>query len=230
MSLILFLLIALIMPAPFCAKDVGYGKTFSLMLDPAGDAKYPGREIDDAFERGVTLQYAKKVKYELETTFPDIRVIITRVPGESTEPLQNAQFANRLQVDLYVHISFFKATEEKPQLFLWYYVYNGVTDFWHKPCNTYTLIPYDKAHLKKIATTQNWGRQIQEMLSQGSYRNQFEVVGLYGTRYKPLVGIVGPALGIEASIKHKDDWHLYIQPFVSALASIISRYRMQNSI
>jgi N-acetylmuramoyl-L-alanine amidase len=230
MSLNLFFFIALALSLPSLAQASTYGKTFSLMLDPAGDAKYPGREIDDAFERGVTLQYAKKVKYELETTFPDMRVIITRVPGESTEPLQNAQFANRLQVDLYVHISFFKATEEKPQLFVWYYVHNGITDFWHKPSNAYTLIPYDKAHLKKIATTQQWGTSIQEILSQNNYRNQFEVMGFYGTRYKPLVGIVGPALGIEASIKNKDDWHMYVQPLVCALGSIISRYRTQQDI
>ena len=66
------------------------------MLDPAGDAQNPGRTIDDNFERGITLQFAEKLKEMLQEKFPTIRVVLSRTPGESLQPLQNANFANRL--------------------------------------------------------------------------------------------------------------------------------------
>lgn len=39
---------------------------FTLMIDPAGDAKHAGRVIEDSFERGITLQCAEKLKKMLK--------------------------------------------------------------------------------------------------------------------------------------------------------------------
>src|SRR5579872_1728748 len=69
---------------------------FTIMLDPAGDAQYPGRIIDDCFERGITLQLAEQLSTVIAQRFPSIRVVITRQPGETRQPLQHANFANRL--------------------------------------------------------------------------------------------------------------------------------------
>ena len=71
------------------------------MLDPAGDAQYPGRIIDDSFERGITLQCVEELQRAITRQFPHVRVVLTRFPGETCQPLQNAHFANRLDVDLY---------------------------------------------------------------------------------------------------------------------------------
>lgn len=37
-------------------------RTYTIMLNPAGDARHTGRRIDDTFERSVTLQYVEKLK------------------------------------------------------------------------------------------------------------------------------------------------------------------------
>ena len=70
-------------------------KPFSIMLDPAGDAQTTGRIIDDNYERGVTLQLCEDIKKQLEAEQPkNTRIVLTRFPGETIDPLQNANFAN----------------------------------------------------------------------------------------------------------------------------------------
>ncbi|HSW75550.1 MAG TPA: hypothetical protein VLG50_00750, partial [Candidatus Saccharimonadales bacterium] len=56
---------------------------FTIIIDPLGDPKNTGREIDDVFERGITLQCAEELKKQLNNVLPHIRVILTRVPGET---------------------------------------------------------------------------------------------------------------------------------------------------
>ena len=82
--------------------------TFTVMIDPAGDAKDPGRVIDDTYERSLTMQFAEELKSVLEKNNRGLRVIFTRFPGEALESLQNVSFSNRLSVDLYVRLSFFE--------------------------------------------------------------------------------------------------------------------------
>ena len=79
---------------------------FSIMLDPAGDAKHTGRQIDDNLERGISLQFTEKLKQTLEKQHPEIHVVLSRFPGETIYHLQNANFANRLEVDFYLSIHF----------------------------------------------------------------------------------------------------------------------------
>src|SRR5579859_5868722 len=79
---------------PFTQEQV---KPFSIMLDPAGDAQITGRIIDDSYERGITLQLCEDIKKQLEADHPkNTRIVLTRFPGETIDPLQNANFANRL--------------------------------------------------------------------------------------------------------------------------------------
>lgn len=189
------------------------------MLDPAGDAQHAGRHIDDCFERGITLQCAEALKKAVEQAYPRVRVILSRFPGESLEPLQNANFANRLHIDLYISLHFYYEKDAKPQLSLYHFVYNPITDYWKHTYDQLSLRPYDKAHQGSIHTTKKWARHIFDSIKQDS--SQFEVKGLFGIPFKPLIGVCMPALGIEASIKDKRGWQMYIQPLVASLRSII---------
>ena len=47
---------------------LAFQPTFTLMLDPAGDAQYPGRIIDDSFERGITLQCVEELQRVIRQT------------------------------------------------------------------------------------------------------------------------------------------------------------------
>ncbi|MCA9725847.1 MAG: N-acetylmuramoyl-L-alanine amidase, partial [Kurthia sp.] len=135
-------------------------KPFSLMLDPAGDAKHTGRMLNDTFERSITLQCTEQLKKVIETELPHVRVILTRFPGESLETLQNANFANRLHVDLYVSIHCYKETETKPQMHLYYVSFND--DFLTKTYDL-CLYPYTQAHLINNKKTKRCITQFKEV-------------------------------------------------------------------
>lgn len=194
--------------------------SFSIMLDPAGDAVHTGRCIDNSFERGLTLQYAQQLKTCLEKIIPGIRVIITRAPGETVAELQNAHFANRMDVDLFLSIHFFKETEVVPRLYVYTYAHyddaevqkNNVLSFWH----------YDKIHLHQAEQTKQWADFFTKTLQQGCYNKLFICSYCYAFPFKPLVGIKASALSIEIGLKNKNDLNSYLGPVCSAIYAIVS--------
>ena len=194
--------------------------TFTLMLDPAGDAKHTGRKISHSLERGITLQFCEKIKKDLESTHPQLRVVLTRFPGETVQPLQNANFANRLNVDCYVSIHFFQEKETKPQVYLYTFSYG------HAFANKTTSLafyPYDQAHLINFATTKIWADHIQLVLNTKTYKKLFQYKGMFNLPFRPIIGVKAPAMAFEMSLKHKDDWQLYIEPIVASLTSILEQ-------
>jgi len=194
---------------------------FSLMLDPAGDAKNSGRILNDNFERGITLQFTESLKKILETAIPDLRVILTRFPGESIEPLQNANFANRLNVDLYVSIHFYQEKETKPHLYIYYVSYND--SFITKKYDL-CLYPYDQAHRINGQKTHNLATTLKNGLSEKKYTRFYDLKGCFGLPFKPLIGIKAPAIAIEISLKKSTDWQACVQPIANSISKMIETY------
>jgi len=192
-------------------------RPFTIMIDPAGDAKHAGRMLEDNFERGVTLQCANYLKGELERKYANVRVVLTRFPGETLEPLQNANFANRLQVDFYMSIHFYQDFENNPAIFLFRYVKHP-TDRWAKTYVPLSLISYDQVHLIQNRLTDRWSSLMYESFKKTT---QSGVKNL-AIPFLPLKGIYAPALGIEVGLRHKNDWQHYISPCIQALGEIIS--------
>jgi N-acetylmuramoyl-L-alanine amidase len=196
---------------------------FTIMIEPSGDAKHAGRAIDDCFERGITLQCSQHLKKVLEQMIPGIRVILSRFPGESLEPLQNANFANRLAVNLYISLHFFEEKEEKPTLYLYYFLYNPTTDYWKNKAENLSFITYDQAHKNFLNSTKMYANSLYSMLQSSCYKNQFELKGIFGIPFKPLIGISAPAIAFEGSLKSKDDWKIYCEPIIQGLKKIIQQ-------
>ena len=194
---------------------------FSLMLDPAGDAKNSGRMLNDNFERGITLQCTEQLKKILEAAIPDLRVILTRFPGESIEPLQNANFANRLEVDLYVSIHFYQEQETKPHLYIYYVSYN---DTFITKTYDLCLYPYDQAHRINGQKTRNLVTTLKNSLSEKKYARLYDLKGCFGLPFKPLIGIKAPSIAIEISLKKSADWHTCVQPIANGIANMIEAY------
>jgi len=192
--------------------------TFSIMLDPAGDAKYPGHQIGDSLERGISLHYAKALKKKLEESYCDIRVILTRVPGETIYPLQNANFANKLSVDFYVSLHFYAEEKTKPSMFLYYF--SRADEFVTKIPNLF-FCPYDQAHRINGATTRRYAQNIARDLSSDTHRNLFNFSGPKGIPFKPLVGVHSPAIALEIGLKKKDDWKNYVDCVAQSLGTIL---------
>lgn len=208
-----------LLPLLCCVFTAQAKHTFTIMLDPAGDAQHTGRRLDDSFERGVTLQFAEQLKSSLESRYKNIRVVLTRFPGETLQPLQNANFANRLDVDFYVTINFFYATHIKPQVFM--YCFAGNTPF-SSNATDLAFYPYDKAHVQNSATTHNWGNSMFTHLHSNRYTKLFDLHPFTALPFKPLVGIKAPAIAFEMSLKNKHDWHMYLAPLTESFENIIT--------
>jgi N-acetylmuramoyl-L-alanine amidase len=194
------------------------------MINPAGDARQTGRIIDGYFERGITLQFFDALKDALKQQYLEqpIRLISTRFPGETIQELQNANFANRLNVDLYISIHFYHETQTKPNLFLYTFSYRD--NFIIKKTDL-TICPYDKAYLINADKTNAYSTVIKQILSSPAYSNKCTVHDIFAFPFEPLIGIVAPAIGIEIGLKNKDDWKQYIDPLVQAIIILTAMLR-----
>jgi len=188
------------------------------MLDPAGDAQNTGRQIDDYLERGITLQFAEKLKPQLEKMFDNVRVVLTRFPGEAIEHLQNANFANRLDVDFYLSIHFYKEKAVKPHVYL--YSFCRHDDFITKRPDLYFYM-YDQAHLINREQTKACVAEMKNIFLCDNYKKMFEFCGVFNLPFKPLLAVKAPAVGIEIGLRKKEDWEKYLDVFVDCIEKII---------
>jgi len=205
-------------PVILFSKKAENSKTFTIMLDPAGDAQNTGRQIDDYLERGITLQFAEKLKPELEDKFDDIRVVLTRFSGEAIEHLQNANFANRLDVDFYLSIHFYKEKAVKPNVYL--YTFCRHDDFITKRPELY-FYPYDQAHLINREQTKTCANVMRNVFLCDTHKKKFEFCGVFNLPFKPLLAVKAPAVGIEIGLRKKEDWKNYLDVFVDCVEEII---------
>ena len=196
--------------------------SLSIMLDPAGDAKTTGRIIDDSFERGIALQYVQRLKQALEEQIPSIHITITRLPGETVTELQNAHFANRMAVDLYISIHFFNEDKVIPRVYLYTYAQYDDSELRKIDLSFYR---YDQAHLLNHVTTQKAADLFCEVFTQNKYKKKLSCSSCtYSLPFKPLVGIKVPALAFEIGLKNKDDWRHFIDPLCEGLIRLAHLY------
>lgn len=193
-----------------------YNKPFTIMLNPAGDAQTTGRVLNDSFERGITLQFAKELKNKLELN-RNIKVVITRAPGEILEPLQNANFSNRLNTSLYLSVHFYKENEPISQLFL----YNYISDpaYIQSSLRLY-FYNFDDAYLVNISKTLKYGNKIKNTFQDINYKNAFNFKGFLSIPFKPLIGVMSPALAIEIGLKDSKDWVSFVDPIAKAIEEL----------
>ena len=190
-----------------------------IMIDPAGDAQDTGKRIDNTFERGLTLQCAEQLKLVVESRHHNAQVILTRSPGDTIAPLQNANLANRLNIDLYISLSFFNESEITPRLYLYNFSYND--DFITKK-NDGSFCRYDQAHLFNYAATREYA-QIIPCFNTEHYKKLFDCKGCFKLPCKPLIGIKAPALKIEIGLNNKEQWQSYVEPLTLCLQPIIDK-------
>lgn len=190
----------------------------TIMIDPIGDAKYTGREIEDTFERSLTLQCAQKLKEKIEETFSHAQVVITRNAGETLQALQNASYANRMNVDVYLCLSFYHQENIPGHLSVFYYLENNL-DLQHK-YNSFYFYHVSQAYLANITSSSHTAKKLASVFKQKNINPHFLCLGSFGIPCMPLFGIQAPALYIEAGLHRKDDWKYLIEPIIEALKEI----------
>ena len=191
------------------------------MLDPAGDAHKTGRVIDDMFERGITLQYAQELKKELEQLLPSARIILTRFPGETVEPLQSAAFANKLGADLYIALSFYKESTAIPRVWMYHMLAHPTTDFWNNKSTQLKAQAYNQAHRTKLLQSQTLLAAFAVALKPTS---ACIINPPCGIPYKPLVGVQAPACGLEIGLPEKNVWKPFIKPVAEGIHILVNQY------
>lgn len=197
-----------------------YPQFCTIMIDPAGDAQSTGREIQDTFERGITLQFAQELKQQLIERMPNIRVVLTRIPGEAIQPMHNAIFANRLQVQLYLRIGFYHEKAMPSRMAIFYYCQDQ-TDYWHK-FNPLQFYPYQQAHLMNLKLTEKFAQYFLQKLQNNNINSAFIPHNAFAIPIKPLLGIQAPALYIEAGLININDWKYLIKPIMMCIQEVLT--------
>jgi len=195
-----------------------HAKTKLIMLDPAGHAKDTGRQLHHGYERAETYKCAEAIKKGLER-LDDVRVILSRAPGEELVPLQSASFANRFNADLVIRLSFYKEAAEKAKINLYYLQIDGLEDKGKSNTNPFT--PINQAHLDNIQTSINYAQKLGNALSDTAYQSLLTCVEPKGLPLKPLIGIVSPAILVEIGLPKDDQWQSLSDALISSLQKII---------
>jgi len=192
--------------------------------------KYPNRhtlpKIDDYLERGATLQFANAVKKLIEKTHNNIRVVLTRFPGETIQPRQNASFANRLDVDLYLSLHFFKQTTRKPLLHFFFFCLDPTTDFWPTQTPELAFVKSNEIYKQSIKCSKLWAHTLFETMHK--HADSFDATKPLGIPFKPLYGLKAPSIGVEASLDHPEEWQRYIQPITEGINRLIETKRKEG--
>lgn len=201
----------------------------TIMLDPAGDARMAGRVIGDTFERGLTFQCVESIKDYLESHNKNLRVLITRLPGEVVEPLQNAVFANRLKADLYISVHMYQAKQNTLDLNFYYYALAaGGRQLDITNCSSedrLSLKPYNESsQLYQVASNCS-ALTLEQFISQTFKNERRSVKKSLGFPAKPLTGIMAPAVFIEIGLHDKDDGALIAEYMAHAIEYLIKSFK-----
>ena len=202
-------------------------KPFTIMIDPAGDSQHAGRQIGGHFERGITLQCAEQLKKIVEYTIPKTRIILTRFPGETLQPLQNASFANKLEVDLYLSIHFFAQKKGPHEIHFYHFCKDPITDYWKKTPTELCFIEAHFVHIHSITTSKAWAQKLSAVFKT-EYKDHFQCTPPLGLPFKPLCGIQAPAIAFEAGLLNAQDWQRYIKPLSQGIEILVKQAKKER--
>ncbi len=179
------------------------------MLDPEGDARNTGRLIGDTFERTCTMYFANQLKKALEKKDKSIMVLFTRLPGEYSNQIEKARFANTCDADFFCTINAVQCSNIKPQMHIYHYTSCPLSTFCNRP-----FVPFEHAHEAHNATTQLCANTLCKQMQQHS--RQCDVYAPLACKLRSLKGIACPAISVEFGIKQADNLSHCIEPFADA--------------
>ena len=191
------------------------------MIDPAGHAKNPGRQLHKNFARSETYKAAEALKKALEERYHSLKVLLTRAPGDTIVPLQNASFANRSHANLFLHIDFHKQTSDRPTIQPLHFVSDPLLDYIKPSHESINIIPLHQAHRQSIKQSKTWAHMLKQQLTQTIDKKTFEINEVQGIPIKPLFGIATPAIALDIGLKSDDQWNVLIQPLVDAIGQLL---------
>ncbi len=194
---------------------------FTLVLDPAGDARNPGRQIQGHYERTLAMQCVQALKKELEQKTSELLILFTRLPGQQVDQLEKARLANQLPADLYISLHLYETAQLKTQLHIYHYA-NQQLPCAHVPLvdEQLTCIPLYKAHLVHATQTKQGAHFLRQQLSNSIVQRQCDIHQPIGMPCLPCKGIIPPALCIEIGLPKPDSWMCCLKPLAQAIHTL----------
>jgi hypothetical protein len=191
-----------------------------IMINPAGDAKHTGRKLTNNYERAIAMKLADSLAKAVENRY-GMKVLITRAPGDELIHLQNASFANRVNVDFFININIYKEDHEKPRLYLFHRMLDPLADLARRTYPLLELASVNTAHMRNIHKTKSFGERIKMVMTQQDYQNLFDFSGVHGLPIKPLEGIVAPAVLFDIGLNDEERWPMFVEPITASLKFLL---------
>lgn len=198
----------------FFSKSILAGQ-YSILLNPSGSAKSLGRNVFGDYERGITLKIACALqKALLEKGL--FKVALSRRPGDEITDYSLVSLVNRFAPSFYLSIHVY-AESSQPKIDFYYLVYNKLIDFHSRINEELDFISIYMAHFQGISTSSKIAKSLAEFFSSPPYNRYFECGGSYGIPFKPLRGVISPAVAIEIGLSQEGEWMHLIEPLAAAI-------------
>ena len=190
---------------------------FVLMFYLPTDTK-GGRIIDGEFEKDILSVWARVLQDQLTQTVPSLEVIILGQTEKEYDQTKLISQANRLNPDLIISLNLFQ-TQTRPQLFM-YHVLLSKEPFSSQNSPRLLFLPYEQAYMKHAYKSTLVGGNIYASLKMQT-KEAYELKSFLGIPYKPLMGLLPPALGIELGSTNAKSWELTVPSLTEALRQAI---------
>ncbi|HJM68610.1 MAG TPA: hypothetical protein QGF02_01570 [Candidatus Babeliales bacterium] len=200
------------------ADQQGYS-TYTIMLCPQGDSKIAGRTTPDGAERGVTRLWAEQIKKALEERNPNVRIVFSHNLGEHIGQQEKANFANRLQINLFISLLCYSDDNLNISL----YCYGNKNSCMMAQPKKLSFCPYSLAYTFSASITPQYANLIYKNFIQDP---KLKNIAIRQPVYAPLnclMGFKAPAIAIEAGLKQSQDWRYYVKAVTEALNNLIGQ-------
>lgn len=191
------------------------------MISPAGDRSNLGRRIVDGYERGVTMSMAEELQKKLIERY-GIRVVLTRNPGEDVLELQASSFANRMNTDFFLSLHVYSQEEPKPTVSLYHLVYNSLVDVGVHRLDPFAFVSLHQAHFANSLKTCLFGSKMKDVLDGIKNKKILDVHGMFGIPFRPLCGILSPAIALEVGLSHENQWENILPSLVDSMSFLVA--------
>lgn len=197
----------------------------TIILDPAGDARIAGRVINDTFERSLTFECMDAVKDYLESRFKNVRVLLTRLPGETVETLQNVAFANRLKADFYVSLHMYPSRSKVINVMTYYHALKpGIIQV--TADQSLDLKPFNDVFDQFQYASYCSAIAFQHFLKDLGKNDRLKINEPLGIPFKSLSGVFAPAIALEIGLAGKDEVIIVAEYISKALENLIKTFKL----
>jgi hypothetical protein len=191
-----------------------------LLIEAHGRVGTAARQFTNDYERGITMKLARALQEKLCDAFDTDVSLLT--PHEGAE--ERIARINKTMPNLFITLCAYKSTRMKPTICLYTYGYDQLAENSWARRPACGLIPLEYAHCLNQVQTGNIRHTLLSSLSQQNVASFCAVNKAITLPFRPLFGIISPALAIEIGIWEDTQWEELVGPITCALREVKMRF------